>query len=362
MSETVHQELLRRHETGEHMPLPEGLNQPFLEWLEDQLTEREAEFLLKLPPEGIPKTLAAIAEDAGVSEEEAEGMLRTLIEKAMVLDHEAEGVEGRGYSMAHWMALVENYLHRYVDVEDPNPRGIDVEFGRWLEEVKQSERFTAGKANYYRVIPIEKTIPDTGGAISTSEASKIVEQSSYVSVMRCLCRSSAHLTGEPCEHPLEVCFSLGDYARYQVENGFGREVSKEWAIKTIAECEERGLIHSTDNVRGEFSVICNCCPCHCIPVTGFTRTDQIGRSARSAFLSSVYSDSCDGSSLCVEECPYGAIEMADGKARVEEDRCIGCGLCVTVCPSDALALRARPPEKTDRLYESVDEFMEDLAS
>jgi electron transfer flavoprotein alpha subunit len=38
-------------------------------------------------------------------------------------------------------------------------------------------------------------------------------------------------------------------------------------------------------------------------------------------------DGCIGCSICLESCPYGAIEMVDGKAILNE-KCNGCGACV----------------------------------
>ncbi len=41
---------------------------------------------------------------------------------------------------------------------------------------------------------------------------------------------------------------------------------------------------------------------------------------------------CIGLGDCARVCPYGAIEMFDGLARVNRCRCVGCGLCVSACP------------------------------
>jgi len=41
---------------------------------------------------------------------------------------------------------------------------------------------------------------------------------------------------------------------------------------------------------------------------------------------------CNGCGLCIDECPAEAIELVDGKARIDQDRCILCGYCAPVCP------------------------------
>jgi ferredoxin/predicted RNase H-like HicB family nuclease len=337
--------------------LSEGLD--FLcEFFQYWLTEEEAKFLIFVP--SLPTSIDAIAEKAGVTAEEAREMLQTLIEKTMAEDFEAEGLDERLYARASLIAWTENYLHRYVDLDNPNPREIDVKLGQWFEAIKKSDYNEEREPKMGRIIPMEKAISDTRGVIPTSEASKIVEEASYISVMRCPCRSTGHLAGTVCEHPMEVCFSMNDYARYQVEYGFAREVTKEWAKKTLRECEERGLAHVTDNIRGNYNMLCNCCPCHCIGLVGFTKADQVPRMAKTAFLSSVTLGKCKGAGLCIGECQYGALSMEDAKAKVDEDRCIGCGVCVGVCPSKALSLKARSAEKAEKYYESKEKYFAEM--
>ena len=322
------------------------------------LTEEEVEFLLLVP--SLPASADSLAEKAGMTKEEAKAMLCALIEKTMVEDIDAKGLDERLYMRASLTAWTENYMYRYVDLDDPNPREIDVKLGQLFEIVKASDYNTENEPRRARIIPMEKAISDTRGVIPTSEASKIIDEASYVSVMRCPCRSTGHLAGTPCDYPLDVCFHMNDYARYQVEYGFAREVTKEWAKRTIKECEERGLVHATDNFGGDSSMLCNCCPCHCIALVGFAQADQVRRMAKSGFLCSVDAGKCEGAGLCAEACPYAAITVENAKAEVDEERCLGCGLCVSACPKDVLSLKARPAEKTDKYYESNEVYFADM--
>ncbi|MBN1808648.1 MAG: aldo/keto reductase [Planctomycetes bacterium] len=41
---------------------------------------------------------------------------------------------------------------------------------------------------------------------------------------------------------------------------------------------------------------------------------------------------CRGCGTCVEECPNNAIEIVDGKARIDEEECLRCGYCAGACP------------------------------
>ena len=48
---------------------------------------------------------------------------------------------------------------------------------------------------------------------------------------------------------------------------------------------------------------------------------------------------CVGCGLCEENCRFHALEMADGKYRVNEFACEGCGVCALVCPQQAVTLK-----------------------
>ncbi len=48
---------------------------------------------------------------------------------------------------------------------------------------------------------------------------------------------------------------------------------------------------------------------------------------------------CTGCGSCVKACPFGVLEIINGKAKiVHPERCRGCGLCVQACPNKAINL------------------------
>ncbi|RUM34496.1 MAG: disulfide reductase [Archaeoglobus sp.] len=59
-------------------------------------------------------------------------------------------------------------------------------------------------------------------------------------------------------------------------------------------------------------------------------------------ISEVNPEKCTGCGICVELCPYGAIEMVEyngkRKSKINETLCKGCGVCAAACPSKAITL------------------------
>jgi len=47
---------------------------------------------------------------------------------------------------------------------------------------------------------------------------------------------------------------------------------------------------------------------------------------------------CNGCGACAEICPAEAVQIVDGKARVDPDSCIECGVCEMDCPEDAISM------------------------
>jgi NAD-dependent dihydropyrimidine dehydrogenase PreA subunit len=59
-------------------------------------------------------------------------------------------------------------------------------------------------------------------------------------------------------------------------------------------------------------------------------------------------DQCTGCGLCIPNCPEGAIQILDGKARLVSDlMCDGLGACLGHCPEGAITLEEREAESYD---------------
>jgi ferredoxin len=73
--------------------------------------------------------------------------------------------------------------------------------------------------------------------------------------------------------------------------------------------------------------------------------------AKSRYEAHLDEELCTGCEICVDWCPFGAIEMVKPKgskkekAFVDTGKCMGCGICVLKCDYQALSLKlVRPPE------------------
>jgi len=70
-------------------------------------------------------------------------------------------------------------------------------------------------------------------------------------------------------------------------------------------------------------------------------------------IAEVDRDRCNGCRVCVTVCPYNAIEISDGKARVNEVLCEGCGACTASCPVGAIQLRNYRDEQALEVIRAV---------
>jgi len=59
-------------------------------------------------------------------------------------------------------------------------------------------------------------------------------------------------------------------------------------------------------------------------------------------------EKCNGCGLCIPNCPEGALQITDGKAKLVSDvYCDGLGACIGTCPQGAITIEEREGEEFD---------------
>lgn len=192
-----------------------------------------------------------------------------------------------------------------------------------------------------RVIPIDQSLKNKSEILPFDQIKEMLDKISYYAVANCPCRQMMAYVGKGCNHSLENCLHFDDMARYMVEQGMARQLTKEETIKILEEADKEGLVHSCENLNGFLSTICNCCGCCCIFLQT-QKTQGLKMISSSNYVSCVDEESCIGCGTCEERCPMGAIVVGEEEhAQVDPGRCIGCGICVPTCPSTAVSLVLR---------------------
>jgi NAD-dependent dihydropyrimidine dehydrogenase PreA subunit/DNA-binding transcriptional ArsR family regulator len=211
-----------------------------------------------------------------------------------------------------------------------------------------------------RAIPIDQTIKDTRETMAFEDVVQVVEDREYYTVTTCPCRHRHNLDPDmpDCNHPDEVCLHFDELGRYVVENGMGREITKEETLEILRKSADSGLVHGLSNWQDKPDTICNCCSCCCLMLETYHKLGHDRSLEASNYIVEVDASTCKGCALCVKRCPMDALQLrvsAEAKNKVgkvavlEPDACIGCGVCAHKCPGDSLTLVRKdeitePPE------------------
>ena len=170
----------------------------------------------------------------------------------------------------------------------------------------------------------------------------ILRQPDHLVALECPCRTARP---NPCR-PLDVCLVVGEpFASFVVEHHPRRSrwITPEEAERILEAEHRRGHVQHAffkDAMLGRFYAICNCCACCC----GAMQAQRSGTPmlASSGYRAVLEAPDCVACEACAEACPFGAIEMCDGRPQPAEQVCMGCGVCVTLCPTGALHLVPAP--------------------
>jgi NAD-dependent dihydropyrimidine dehydrogenase PreA subunit len=214
------------------------------------------------------------------------------------------------------------------------------------------DQFGPAHAKGLRTIPINKTIEDPRRILPYEDVVKYVDSQDYCTVSYCPCRQRKNLDPDSpdCEHPLEVCLHFGKLGHYIVDNGLGREISKEETKEILQQAAESGLVHAISNWEQGADTICNCCKCSCLFFEAYHVLKHDKSHDVSNYRVRVNEETCKACGLCTQRCPMDALSLEEspratnkeGKvATLINEGCLGCGVCVYKCPTKSLSLERR---------------------
>ncbi|MBY9020180.1 MAG: 4Fe-4S dicluster domain-containing protein [Candidatus Lokiarchaeota archaeon] len=242
----------------------------------------------------------------------------------------------------------ENLLEFWEDSSQYFKEGMDEEFLR------------SGICQF-RVIPIEKSITLEQQITSNDDIRKIIENvKGPIVVNDCVCRHKKDVHGEPCKQTnlRETCFVLSDiFSQIYIDQGWGRQISKEEALEIISKTEEDGLVYEIGNSQTPGSLCC-CCGCCCGYLSDMKELPKPTEFLTSNYYAELDSEICTGCGTCLDRCQMNALTLVDEISTVNRDNCIGCGACVPTCPTEAMNLRKKekeiiPPKDWDALYAEI---------
>ncbi len=331
-----------------------GMGYPPTEDLEEILkanfTAKEAEVALALPTRVIPLQPVGtdeIMEAVSLPRVELEQILEGLADKGLLYSGTTEDGT-KGYALQQvGFGFPQTFFWKGEDT--PHARNMAALVAKYFNREVTQEAYGPAETKPFRYIPVGKTIEHEIETVYPYQMmERVIQGAEVIAVAHCPCRMTARLRGRGCDHPSEVCMKFDDMAKYLIERGLARQITKEEALEIIKQSEEAGLVHFVDNAIDGIKHNCNCCGCACWNVGNIKRR-KIPRDVLMAtyFIRVTNEDECTGCGECVDVCPVDALAMEDNVVVIEKDWCIGCGICVDRCPTDAAQLRLRP-DKMDQ--------------
>jgi Na+-translocating ferredoxin:NAD+ oxidoreductase subunit B len=330
-----------------YMGLPEA--EVLLPLIKVRYTEEEASFLADFP--FLPQTLDDLADRYPETIEALATKLEALAEKGLIF----ESLSGRSVRYALNDSMFALYRSPFWGGKDDATIQKLSRLANQYYDQGYGQEFGAYPTMGLRAIPIGQTVTDTRHILPFEDIAQVVAQEVYFCTSHCPCRQRKKLDveAETCKHETFNCIHFGRLARYMVNQGMGKEITREETMEILKQAAEAGLVHGISNTREGMDTICNCCSCCCLFLESKHKLHLHGHQP-SNYILSVKASTCLACGLCVKRCPMKALELAGSEGaqnekgqapRLETEACIGCGVCVYKCPSGSLGLIQRPEQQ-----------------
>ncbi|MGD8974460.1 MAG: 4Fe-4S binding protein, partial [Desulfobacterales bacterium] len=318
-------------------------------------TLEEAEFLTGMPFHG--SSLEELAKAKSRDPKELGAWLDELARKGIIFRRQSEDSVRYSLNDSYFVFLRSSFWPGNDD--DEASRKMAPHVNKYFVDGFYDQYATA-HVKGLRALPIEQTIEDTRRILPYEDVIKVLDSFDYFTVSTCPCRQRKKLDDNThtCQKPMGNCLHFDTLGRYCVENGLGREITREETEQILKESADAGLIHGVSNWREKPDTICNCCSCCCIWMDAYHLLHHHKSLDSSNFKAKVNPGTCKACGLCVKRCPMDALQLKYSEhainkynkaAVLEQELCIGCGVCVHKCPTDSLILERNqeivdPPE------------------
>lgn len=333
--------------------------------LEMRFTPEDAEFLSKIP--FLPHTAEQLSMKLGIPVDKLVQRLDALTPPGFVF--RAEGKTAVRYALNDTIFLFYR-MPGWLGKDDEWNRKIAPLLNQYYIDA-MANNFAGTHTKGLRAIPINETIKDTRMILPYEDVIRVLDQVKYYTVSHCACRHRKNVDpdSKSCKHETENCLHFDLLGHYIVDNGMGREITREETEEILASAADAGLVHGISNTSTKMDTICNCCSCCCLFLESTVKMPPpVPRGHQvSNYIVEIDREKCKVCGLCAKRCPMGAIELKDkdysdvlelkgkehmtalelkGKELVfHPDKCLGCGVCVHKCTGQALSLKHRDDDQ-----------------
>lgn len=331
-----------RDEIDERMPVGFPAHEDGLEIqiLKSLFTPKEAQVAINLSalPEPLKKIYKRVKKSGiTLSPEELEELLDNLVEKGAIMGGGGlfdKKHNRKRYSLAMWAVGIFEYQLGRLTKEFADLANI------YSHHVFYKEFHQNDRPGQLRTIPVEKSLSPKYTAGTYDNIREIINNKvDRIAIIDCVCRQEHDILEEPCKlsDTRSCCVMFNDRAVRRIEDGRGKEVSKEEFFEILKKYQKEGFVLQPQNNQNP-TYMCVCCGCCCGVLTMAKQFPKPAEYYSSDFYAQSNPELCNGCEVCVKRCQMDAITLVDEKAIVDLDRCIGCGNCVATCGQKAVFL------------------------
>ncbi len=328
-------------------PTKSGVELKLLKYL---FTPEEAKVAAKLSFTYEPlSTIYKRIDDPNLSIEELGRLLENCIKKGSI--HYIRKGEEQLYAIAMLVIGIFEYQVNRLTMEFMD---LMKQYG---QEMFDFELFRT-MISQTRVVPVEKSITYDNYVTTYNDVRSLINDvEGPIAVTNCVCRQKQDIRRErdPCKltDRYETCIGFGHSAQMYIDQGWGREITKEETLEILDKNEETGLVLQAGNAQRP-NFICSCCGCCCGLLRDFKKLNNPARLMKTNYYVEIDSELCVGCGTCVDRCQMDALTLVNNVSTLNRKKCLGCGLCVVTCSTEAIKLKIKeketiPPETTDNL-------------